>query len=234
VLGLAVMVLGLCLMVSAILLCQEDFDEVKVTIDLTSLATLLGVAGAGIFIFALIGCFGALRRSRLMICMYVAMLLAVLLAKLLVEQYLQNNWEYLMRDIEQHMEVVYNQYTKDPVQAARIDRLQKMNNCCGSNSTSEPWQSLHIAVPSSCYSQPAYYNSYNKEKYSEACIPEMMKRLDAALSDERLLNDWGLLHLCMLAQGTMMIALLAAMCLFSTLKSRQVPDDKKFKLLSTT
>lgn len=131
-------------------------------------ATLLIAIGVIIFFVSLFGCFGAIRKSVLIVNFY-----ALLLAIILVLEISAAGAAYTMRSdisnyIEKRMENSMQFYAEETYEKSSWDFLQQRLQCCGIHNSTD-WQKYLGQPPESCN----YYKSDSTWRYQTGCLNKL-------------------------------------------------------------
>ncbi|XP_054258578.1 CD63 antigen-like [Macrosteles quadrilineatus] len=148
--GIGVVVVGVS-MASGSSLPNEQVKDDLLQGNLSMVAIIFTVVGACVFIFAFMGCCGALQENHCMMCTYTVLLLTMLvlqIAGLVLAYKYKNETKELATNL---LEASYEKYGTDNSTRSGVDFIQQEFKCCGSVNTSTPWNILNMTMPESCY-----------------------------------------------------------------------------------
>ncbi|XP_015259302.1 PREDICTED: tetraspanin-4-like [Cyprinodon variegatus] len=130
---------------------QAEFYYLSSSFPSLSAANLLLVAGGITMVTGFLGCLGALKEQRCLLCTFFVILLILVLTEVtmvLVLYYLHDQVElYAKSNLKDGMK----KYASDPELQNSWDNVQKTFKCCGVNNRTDWYDVLNNDLPSSCY-----------------------------------------------------------------------------------
>uniref|UniRef100_A0A3B5LXR5 Tetraspanin n=1 Tax=Xiphophorus couchianus TaxID=32473 RepID=A0A3B5LXR5_9TELE len=123
---------------------QAEFSSLPLSFPSLSAANLLLVAGGITMVTGFLGCLGALKEQRCLLCTFFVILLILVLTEItvvLVLYYLHDQG-----DLKEGMK----KYNSEHELKKSWDNVQKMFKCCGVNNSTDWHEVLNGTLPSSC------------------------------------------------------------------------------------
>uniref|UniRef100_A0A087YNT5 Tetraspanin n=1 Tax=Poecilia formosa TaxID=48698 RepID=A0A087YNT5_POEFO len=129
---------------------QAEFSSLPLSFPSLSAANLLLVAGGITMVTGFLGCLGALKEQRCLLCTFFVILLILVLTEITVVLVLY----YLHDQVESHakgdLKNGMKKYNSEQELKKSWDNVQKMFKCCGVNNSTDWHEVLNGTLPSSC------------------------------------------------------------------------------------
>ncbi|XP_028393255.1 CD63 antigen-like [Dendronephthya gigantea] len=174
--GLAGIVVG-----AIIRLKYDDYEELS-SHNVGGVSILLIALGGIIFIVSFFGCCGAIRKSVIMLTIFV-----VLLVILLVIEIAAAITAYVYKDkmkgyLEDGFNDALDNYNNSDYRKA-LDTVQKDFDCCGGTDGPASYTSRNITIPSSCCAKLKNGTSCNEHNaYKKGCVDKLFDYLEHHLA----------------------------------------------------
>ncbi|XP_047213660.1 tetraspanin-9-like isoform X1 [Girardinichthys multiradiatus] len=129
---------------------QAEFSSLPLSFPSLSAANLLLVAGGITMVIGFLGCLGALKEQRCLLCTFFVILLILVLTEvtlMLVLYYLHDKVELHAKS---NLKDGMKKYNSENELQKSWDNVQKMFKCCGVNNKTDWYEVLNRTLPLSC------------------------------------------------------------------------------------
>ncbi|XP_061568894.1 tetraspanin-4 [Cololabis saira] len=153
---------------------QAEFSSLPLSFPSLSAANLLLVAGGITMVTGFLGCLGALKEQRCLLCMFFVILLLLVLTEVTFAVVIHLCHEKLDANAQAELKEGMKIYHSEPGLRKSWDHVQKMFKCCGVTNKTDWYDVLNGTLPLSCC--PLGLDTCTNG-WSEACYEKARKWL---------------------------------------------------------